>query len=244
MTTLLKVRDLVAGYGSHAVLHGVSYEVAEGEAVAMVGLNGAGKSVSLRCVNGLLMPWQGSVEFADVDVTRSSPEARVQLGMATVPQGRGIFPDLSVEQNLRLGGFRLAGSEYRDREEKAVERFPRLGERRRQTAGTLSGGEQAMLAVARSLISEPRLLVLDEPTAGLAPAIAQQMTEMLAKLNQEGMTILIVEQNVGVALKLATRVLLMQKGLIVRTTSPDDLQDRGALLSQLGAGELYAGDRK
>jgi branched-chain amino acid transport system ATP-binding protein len=235
----LAVRDRVAGYGSQPVLHGVGYDVAAGEAVAMVGLNGAGKSVSLRCVSGLLRPWRGRVELDGHDVTRLSPEARVALGLATVPQGRGIFAGLSVEQNLRLGGWRLRGRRLQDRLEDAFTRFPKLRDRRRQAAGTLSGGEQATLAVARALISEPRLLLLDEPSAGLSPLAAQELLGLLRELSAQGVSILLVEQNVGIALKLVSRVLLMQKGTIARVASPGSLTDRRALLADLGARALY-----
>jgi branched-chain amino acid transport system ATP-binding protein len=235
----LAVRDLVAGYGSQPVLHGVGYDVAAGEAVAMVGLNGAGKSVSLRCVSGLLRPWGGRIELDGHDVTRLSPEARVALGLATVPQGRGIFAGLSVEQNLRLGGWRLRGRRLQDRLEDAFTRFPKLRDRRRQAAGTLSGGEQATLAVARALISEPRLLLLDEPSAGLSPLAAQELLGLLRELSAQGVSILLVEQNVGIALKLVSRVLLMQKGTIARVASPGSLTDRRALLADLGARALY-----
>ncbi|HEV3231768.1 MAG TPA: ABC transporter ATP-binding protein [Candidatus Dormibacteraeota bacterium] len=240
----LAVRGLVAGYGGQAVLHGVSFAVAAGEAVAMVGLNGAGKSVTMRCVAGLLKPWKGTVELGDRDITRLSPEARVGLGLATVPQGRGIFGGLSVEQNLRLGGYSLSGREYAGRAEATYARFPKLHERRRQAAGTLSGGEQATLAVARALIGRPRLLLLDEPTAGLSPVAARELLELLRGLSAEGVTILLVEQNIGIALKLVDRVLLMQKGTIARAASPASLTDRRALLADLGAGALYDDSRR
>ncbi|MHB8509873.1 MAG: ABC transporter ATP-binding protein [Candidatus Dormibacteria bacterium] len=236
---LLEVRDLVAGYGSNTVLHGVNYTVQPGESVAMVGLNGAGKSVSLRCVAGLLKPWTGRVILEGADITRHSPERRARDGMGMVPQGRGIFAGLTVEQNLRLGGYRLRGKEFAARVAEAYSRFPRLGERRRQRAGTMSGGEQAMLSLARALVAGPRLLLLDEPSAGLSPVATGEMTGYIAELNREGVTILLVEQNIGMALRLATRVLLMQKGQIVRDAHPGSLQDRAALLTELGAGALY-----
>jgi branched-chain amino acid transport system ATP-binding protein len=242
MAAALVVRDLTAGYGSNQVLHGVDFEVAEGEAVGMVGLNGAGKSVTLRCVAGMLKPWGGTVRLRDRDITRLSPEKRVHLGMATVPQGRGIFPDLTVDQNLMMGGYHLSRRECRARMNEAMSRFPRLAERRQQRAGTLSGGEQAMLAVGRALIARPGLLLLDEPSAGLAPAVAKELLELFGRLNQEGVTMLLVEQNIGLALRLVNRVVLMQKGVIVRTALPDSLTDRKALLEELGAGDLYSGE--
>lgn len=236
---VLQVRGLVAGYGSNTVLHGIDLEIQPGELVSMVGLNGAGKSVAMRCVAGLLRPWEGTITMNGIDVTRDSPEKRVGRGMGMVPQGRGIFPGLTVEQNMRLGGYRLSTAEFGRRAEELYARYPRLRERRSQRAGTMSGGEQAMLAVARALVGSPSLLLLDEPTAGLAPIVTRELADLVAELHGEGVTILLVEQSIGVALRLATRVLLMQKGVIVRETSPDDLSDREALLDELGAGQLY-----
>ncbi len=239
MSAVLEVRDLVAGYGSNTVLHGVSLELAEGEAVGMVGLNGAGKSVSLRCISGLLRPWKGTVRFRGAEITRESPERRVGRGMGMVPQGRGIFPGLTVEQNLRLGGYRLRGPEFRRRAVEVYSRFPRLQERLTQRAGTLSGGEQAMLAVARALLATPALVLLDEPTAGLSPAAVKEMAGLIGELTADGVTVLLVEQNIGVAMRLTSRLLLMQKGTIVREAHPDSLADREALLQDLGAAGLY-----
>ncbi|HZU73437.1 MAG TPA: ABC transporter ATP-binding protein [Acidimicrobiales bacterium] len=236
--SLLSVSDVVAGYGSHTVLHGVSFEVGPGEAVSMVGLNGAGKSVTLRCISGILPPWSGRIVLEGADITRRSAEQRSAAGIATVPQGRGIFPDLSVEQNLRLGGYRLTNRTYRQRRDELVERFPILAQRAEQKAGSLSGGEQAMLAVARALLSRPRLLVLDEPTAGLSPSATGVLLRFLSALRDQGNTILMVEQNVTFALALAHRVLLMQRGQVVATASPESLTDRQLLLDALGAGEL------
>ncbi|HZT66693.1 MAG TPA: ABC transporter ATP-binding protein [Acidimicrobiales bacterium] len=236
--SLLVVEELVAGYGSHTVLHGVAFEVSEGEAVAMLGLNGAGKSVTLRCVTGILPAWSGRITLDGKDITGASAEARTRLGIATVPQGRGIFPDLSVEQNLRLGGYRLPARTYRERREELLARFPVLAERAEQRAGTLSGGEQAVLAVNRALLSKPRLLILDEPTAGLSPAATATLLSLLTGLRDAGTTLLVVEQNVGFALTIAHRALLMQKGRVIQEASPDKLGDRRALLAALGAGEL------
>jgi len=240
----LEAQGLVAGYGANTVLHGVSFTVNDGELVSMVGLNGAGKSVSLRCVAGLLLPWDGAVLLDGTDITKLSPEARVAAGLKLVPQGRGIFPAFTVEQNLRVGAYRLKTSEFKIRVEPIYERYPRLADRREQRAGTLSGGEQAMLALGRALIDAPSVLLLDEPTAGLSPAATHEMSDLVAALNAEGVTILLVEQSIGVALKLATRVLLMQKGEIIRETSPDSLKDRNALLDELGAGSLYAAEKR
>lgn len=236
---ILSVRGLTAGYGANRVLHGVDLELGQGESLGMVGLNGAGKSVTMRCVAGLLRPWSGSIHLNGVDITLESPERRVSRGLGMVPQGRGIFPGLSVEQNLRMGAYRLNGREFKRRVTEAYERFPRLSERRTQRAGTMSGGEQAMLALARALLGSPSLILLDEPTAGLSPAVTAEMTKLIAELNAEGVSVLLVEQNIGVALRLSTRVLVMQKGTIIRSASPDRLTDRAALLEDLGAAGLY-----
>jgi branched-chain amino acid transport system ATP-binding protein len=240
---LLHADGVVAGYGANTVLHGVSIAVGRGELVSMVGLNGAGKSVALRCLAGLLLPWQGAVAFAGADITRLTPEARVGRGLKMVPQGRGIFPAFTVEQNLRIGAYRLRNRDFAARAEAIYARYPRLADRRAQRAGTLSGGEQAMLALGRALMDTPSMLLLDEPTAGLSPAATHEMAELVSELNGDGVTILLVEQSIGVALKLATRVLLMQKGEIIREASPGSLTDREALLDELGAGALYARER-
>jgi len=239
VSAVLEAARLVAGYGANTVLHGVTLSVDEGELIAMLGLNGAGKSVTLRCLSGLLRPWEGSVTLAGRDITRETPEARVRLGLKMVPQGRGIFPAFTVEQNLRVGGYRIGNREFRARLEPVYDRYPRLGDRRTQRAGTLSGGEQAMLAIGRALIDAPKVMLLDEPTAGLSPAATHEMTDLVRALNADGVTILLVEQSIGVALRLATRVLLMQKGEIIREASPASLRDRSALLDELGAGDLY-----
>jgi branched-chain amino acid transport system ATP-binding protein len=244
LSPVLEAKNIVAGYGANTVLHGVSLAVEQGELVSMVGLNGAGKSVALRCLSGILAPWEGTVTLNGTDITRESPEARVRLGLKMVPQGRGIFPEFTVEQNLRVGAYRIASRDFKARAEPIYERYPRLADRKQQRAGTLSGGEQAMLALGRALIDAPSVLLLDEPTAGHSPAATHEMAEFVTGLNADGITILLVEQSIGVALKLAKRVLLMQKGEIIRETSPSKLQDRAALLDELGAGDLYKAEKQ
>ncbi|MHB1924304.1 MAG: ABC transporter ATP-binding protein [Acidimicrobiales bacterium] len=236
--SLLKAEGVVAGYGSHTVLHGVDLSIAEGEVVALLGLNGAGKSVTLRTLTGILPVRAGTVHFRGTDVTHLGVEERTRLGMVAVPQGRGIFSDLNIEQNLRVGGYLLGNSEYRTARAAVVERFEMLGARGAERAGNLSGGQQAILAVARALLARPRLLILDEPTAGLAPSAIATLLAVLKDLQAEGMTMLLVEQNVGFAMALAQRLLLMQKGVVVEESAPGRAADRRSLLEALGAGEL------
>lgn len=243
MNPLLEVRDLRAGFGSHAVLHGVSFDVQPGQIAAILGLNGAGKSVTMKVVGGVLPTWAGAVALDGRDVTGLDVEARVAAGMAHVPQGRQVFPELTVEENLRLGGYTLR---RRDRARYGVvldglyDRFPRLRDRRHQLAGTMSGGEQAMLAVARALVSEPKLLLIDEPSAGLAPAIVEELFALLREVNDRGVTILLVEQNVAFALDVADHVHVMQRGRIAYDGAADQL-DHDQLIGHLGIGRLLAG---
>ena len=218
MSDLLRVEGVRAGFGSNAVLHGVSFAVHEGEVAAILGLNGAGKSVTLKVVGGVVPAWQGRITFAGDDITRLGAEQRVERGMAHVPQGRQVFPELTVEQNLRLGAYTLRRrnkARYGEIVDGLFERFPILGERRHQAAGTLSGGEQAMLAVSRALACEPKLVLVDEASAGLAPVMVKQLFEMLRAVNQSGVTLLVVEQNVTFTLEIADRAHIMQRGQIV-----------------------------
>lgn len=239
---LLQVQGLRAGFGAHAVLHGVELEVRRGEIAAILGLNGAGKSVTIKVIGGIVPAWDGQVVLNGEDVTGRTVEQRVHAGMAHVPQGRQLFPELSVEENLRLGGYTIRRRDkprYTEVLESLYDRFPRLHERRGQLAGTLSGGEQAMLAVARALVSEPELLLIDEPSAGLAPSIVEDVFELLQRVNDDGVTILLVEQNVPFALDVADRAHIMQKGRIVHAAPVDEL-DRAELVSYLGIGRLLA----
>ncbi|MGH2813192.1 MAG: ABC transporter ATP-binding protein, partial [Actinomycetota bacterium] len=210
---LLEVSDLVAGFGSNTVLHEVSFRVYEGEIAAVLGLNGAGKSVTLKVVGGLIPARSGRVTLEGREITSISAEERVASGMAHVPQGRQVFPELTVEQNLRLGAYALRRREkgrYPAMLTSMYDRFPILADRRNQPAGSLSGGEQAMLAVARALIGEPRLLIVDEASAGLAPVMVEEVFEELKRVNESGVTILLVEQNVSFSLRIADRVHIMQ----------------------------------
>ncbi|MGH3442413.1 MAG: ABC transporter ATP-binding protein [Nitriliruptorales bacterium] len=239
---LLRIEGLRTGFGGNLVLHGVDLEVQRGEVAALLGLNGAGKSVTMKAIGGIVPAWSGSVAFDGEDVTQRPVEARVERGMAHVPQGRQIFPELTVAENLRLGGYTVR---RRDRETYEgtlaglYNRFPLLAWRRDQPAGTLSGGEQAMLAVARALVSQPKLLLIDEPSAGLAPRVVEEVFDLLRGLKRSGFTVLLVEQNVPFALELADRVHVMQRGRIVHE-SPIEALDREALVAHLGIGRLLS----
>jgi branched-chain amino acid transport system ATP-binding protein len=234
---VLRLEDVHVAYGSCETLHGVSLEVREGEIVTLVGSNGAGKTTTLKTVSGLLTPRSGRVVFRGADVTGAPPHRLVRGGLAHVPEGRRIFAALTVRENLETGGFTV-----RDRRalaaalERAFALFPRLRERSAQPAGTLSGGEQQMLAIARALVSAPRLLLLDEPSLGLAPLLVQEIFREIARINREdGVTILLVEQNAHLALRLASRGYVLETGRIV-------LEDRcEALLADPQVREAYLG---
>jgi len=238
---LLEVRDLYTGFGSHPVLHGVEFDVDHGEFVAILGLNGAGKSVTLNCVSGLVKIWRGSVFLDGDDISHLQPEDRVRAGLAHVPQGSRVFPNLTVEQNLRLGGATVADKDrYAANLDRVLEVFPRLRERMDQGAGTMSGGERAMLAAGRALMSDPKLLIVDEPSQGLAPTAVADLAEVLRQVNDAGTAVLLVEQNVTFAIRLAERLYLLQKGAVALHTAVEDLEDPSELLDALGMGTLLA----
>jgi branched-chain amino acid transport system ATP-binding protein len=222
--SMLKLEGLNAGYGPVAVLHGIDMEVGEGELVVVLGANGAGKTTTMRAISGLI-PRQGLVEFRGENITKASPDAIVRAGIAQVPQGRGTFPELSVEDNLLTGAYvRPRGSGVREDMQKWFGVFPRLADRRAQKAGSLSGGEQQMLAIARALMSRPKLLLCDEPSLGLAPLITQELFGVLEHLNRDdGLSVLLVEQNANLAMHIASRVYLIETGRIVATGSAEEL---------------------
>jgi branched-chain amino acid transport system ATP-binding protein len=213
---VLAVRDLVVHYGPIPALSGISLEVENGQVVALIGANGAGKSTTLRAVSGMVRPSSGSVVLGGEDVTGLASHALVSRGMAHAPEGRGIFLNLTVRENLDLGAYlrRDRAGVDRDRE-RAYALFPILGERRAQISGTLSGGEQQMLAVARAMMSRPRLLLLDEPSLGLAPQIVERIFAVLREINQAGVSLLLVEQNAHKALQIAHRAYVLETGAIV-----------------------------
>jgi len=213
---LLRAKGLRAFYGPVEALHGVDFEVEEGGVTALLGANGAGKTTTLRAISALI-PWQGEMTFAGAPLTKRSTEDVARLGVAHVPDGRGTFTDLTVEENLRLGAYtrrdrRAALADF----DRIFAYFPRLAERRRQQAGTLSGGEQQMLAISRALLMRPRLLLLDEPSFGLAPLIVAEIFRILGDINRsEGVAMLLVEQNANLALELASRAYLIETGSVV-----------------------------
>ena len=242
LVPLLEVDGLVTGFGAHAVLHGVSFDVAPGEIAGIFGLNGAGKSVTIKVIAGLVPAWSGGVRLGGREIVAESAERRVARGIGNVPQGRQVFAELTVEQNLRLGAYQLR-RHHRDRYDAVLrriyERFPVLAARRQQTAGTMSGGEQASLAVARALMSEPALLLIDEPSAGLAPKVVQELFQTLESLNRDGLTILLVEQNVTFGLQLVHTAHLMRAGRVVYSGASASL-DRERVAAELGIGRLLA----
>ncbi|HWC36224.1 MAG TPA: ABC transporter ATP-binding protein [Mycobacteriales bacterium] len=246
MSAAVEARGVVAGFGSQTVLHGVDLSVPAGSVTGVFGLNGAGKSVLLKTIAGVVPLRSGTVTLGDVDVSKWSPERRVGAGMAHVPQGRQVFRSLSVEANLRVGGFTLSRSARRsmsERLEQAYATFPLLADRRRQPAGTLSGGQQAALAVARALISSPSLVLIDEPSAGLAPSIVDELLETLVEVRRTGVTMLLVEQNIRFGLRLADRAVLLQRGRVVYEGASGEL-DESELASRLGVGRLLGKDLK
>jgi branched-chain amino acid transport system ATP-binding protein len=222
---MLRLDGLGARYGAVAVLHGISIEVRQGELVALLGANGAGKTTTLRAIVGLLRPQHGTIAFKGARIDGLPPETIVRRGIAMVPENREIFSALTVEQNLRLGAFiRKDRKEYAADLAEMLTLFPILAERRDQAAGTLSGGEQQQLAIARALMSHPELLILDEPSLGLAPKLVDQVFRLIEKLHAGGMTILLVEQNVAQTLKVADRAYLIRMGRVDASGTPAELR--------------------
>ena len=222
------VGKLAAGYGAEPVLKGVDLEVREREMVAVLGANGAGKSTLMRALSGLLRPVQGGIAFGGADITRLPAHGVMPRGLVLVPEGRQVFPELSVLHNLELGAFRRTDDPAADIEA-MLERFPRLRERLHQRAGLLSGGEQQMLAIARGLMARPKLLLLDEPSLGLAPAVINELFGVLDRLRRESATILLVDQMSGLALSLADRAYVLEGGRIVASGPADEIARDGAL---------------
>lgn len=233
---MLTVKDLQASYGAINALHGVSLEVNEGELVALLGTNGAGKSTTLKSICGVLRPVKGTIEFLGENIANKKPEAILKKGISLVPEGREIFTSLTVAENLRIGAFTsYERVRYQQDLKEVFQLFPILEERRNQPGGLLSGGEQQQLAIARALMSHPKLLMLDEPSLGLSPTMVDSIFELIGVLRERGTTILLVEQNAERALKIADRVYVLKTGQFEFSGTPE------ALEKELDIAEVYFG---
>ena len=222
---MLSVKDLNVYYGPIHAVKGVSFHVDEGEIVTLIGANGAGKSTILKTVSGLMKPKGGEVDFLDKKISGVAPHKIVKMGIAHVPEGRRIFTRMTVEENLEMGAFTAPNSSVEEGKELVFRQFPRLKERRKQTAGTLSGGEQQMLAMGRALMSKPTLMMLDEPSMGLAPILVEQVFEIIKRLHEAGTTILLVEQNAQMALSIADRAYVLETGKISLSGTGKELSE-------------------
>ncbi len=233
---MLELRDIHTYYGNIRAVRGISITVNKGEMVCLIGANGAGKSTTLMTTSGIHTPAEGSIYFEEQDITNTSAEERVGLGISQVPEGRLIFPDMTVLENLELGAYSRADKQgIREDLSKIFQFFPVLEERQKQRGGSLSGGEQQMLAIGRALMSHPRLLLLDEPSLGLAPLIVKQIFEIIEQINADGTTILLVEQNAQIALQVTDRGYVMETGEItIEGTSADLLADERVRQAYLG----------
>jgi len=221
--TMLKVENINVYYGNIHAVKDVSFEVEQGEIVTLIGANGAGKSTILKTVSGLLRSTSGRINFLGRDIGAVEAYKLTQWGLSHVPEGRRIFQQLTVEENLEMGGYMRSKSEIRKAIEDVYEKFPRIMERKRQIAGTLSGGEQQMLAIGRSLMSRPKLVMMDEPSMGLAPVLVQQIFDIIQELNKAGVTILLVEQNALMALSIAHRGYVLETGKVVLSSNASEL---------------------
>ena len=232
---MLKVQDINVYYGAIHAIKDITFEVNDGEIVTLIGANGAGKSTTLQTISGLLHSKTGSIEFLGKNIMGVPPHKVVAHGLAHVPEGRRVFLQMSVEENLEMGAYTRPNSEIADSIADIYQRFPRLKERRRQVAGTLSGGEQQMLAMGRAMMSKPKLLMLDEPSMGLAPILVEQIFDIIRELNAAGTTILLVEQNAQMALSIAHRGYVLETGKIVATgTGHELLEDESVKRAYLG----------
>ncbi|BAL09216.1 MULTISPECIES: ABC transporter ATP-binding protein [Bradyrhizobium] len=222
---ILDVSELWAGYGATPILQGVTMSVSRGEIVGVIGRNGVGKSTLMRCLIGLLQTWRGTISFLEQDVTKLEADARARAGFGYIPQGRDVFPQMTVEENLQVGEL-IGGPGGRKLPELVYEYFPRLKERRRQAAGTMSGGEQQQLAIGRALIGNPSLMILDEPSEGIQPSIVQHICEALRSFRNElGTTIIFVEQNLDTILAIAERCYIMEKGRIAQSLAGGEVNE-------------------
>jgi branched-chain amino acid transport system ATP-binding protein len=226
---LLKVSGLYAGYGEVEILRGIDLEVGPGDIVAVLGSNGVGKSTLNLALSGIVRARQGSIEFDGRAIDRERPAAIVASGLVHVPEGRRIFPNLSVSDNLDIGSYRRAAARRADNRERVFTIFPRLRERAGQRAGTLSGGEQQMLAIGRGLMAEPKLIILDEPSLGLSPLLVEEMFAMILRLNKEGLAVLLVEQNVVQSLDIVHRAYILEHGSFVMSGTAAELRSNADL---------------
>ena len=228
-TALLSVRGLHAGYGEVEILRGIDLVVGAGDIVAVLGSNGAGKSTLNMTISGLVAARQGSIEFDGRSIQNANPAEIVAAGLVHVPEGRRIFPNLSVAENLDLGSYRRASAQRDTNRKRVFSMFPRLRERAAQRAGTLSGGEQQMLAIGRGLMAEPKLLILDEPSLGLSPLLVEEMFAMILRLNRDGLAVLLVEQNVVQSLDIVRRAYVLENGSFVMSGSAADIRSNADL---------------
>ena len=233
--SLIKVENLAAGYGLVEVLRNISLEINQGEVVAVLGSNGVGKTTLNNCLSGLIKPNHGKIFFQDEVISNKSPEEMVDMGLIHVPEGRKLFPNLTVKDNLELGSYRRGKSNRSSNLENVLNIFPKLSERISQTAGTLSGGAQQMVAIGRGLMGDPRLLLLDEPSLGLSPLLVEQMFDLIKKISDNGLTVLLVEQNVTQSLSIADRAYVIEEGAIaISGLSKDLLKNAELKRSYLG----------
>ncbi|MCW3017588.1 MAG: transporter related [Solirubrobacterales bacterium] len=222
---LLEVEGIETYYGNIKALKGVSLTVERGEVVTLIGSNGAGKSTTLRSISGLNPPRKGSIRFDDKDITTTAPQDIVRVGISQSPEGRKCFPRMTVRENLDMGAYLRNDAEISSDMDNVFELFPRLKEREKQKAGTMSGGEQQMLAIGRALMAKPTLLLLDEPSMGIAPILVERIYETIAEINRQGMTILLVEQNANFALEVSSRGYVLQTGTVALTDTSDNLRN-------------------
>ena len=222
---ILAVKGLHAGYGTTEILRGVDLTVRQGEIVAVLGANGAGKSTLNQVISGLVRSWSGAIRFADTAIERERPAAIVAHGLIHVPEGRRIFPNMTVRENLDLGAYRRGRARREPNRSKVFSIFPRLAERQSQHAGTLSGGEQQMLAIGRGLMAEPKLLILDEPSLGLSPLLVEELFALIKRINADGTALLLVEQNVVQSLEVAERAYILDNGMFVLEGKAADLKN-------------------
>lgn len=235
MDTLLSVKDLHVSYGAIKAVRGISFDIHEGEIVTLIGANGAGKSTTLNTIAGLIKPDSGSIEFEGASIAGMKSHRIVKHGLALCPEGRRVFTRMSVAENLEMGGYTTSDAENRETIQTIYESFPRLKERINQSAGTMSGGEQQMLAMGRALMSKPKLLMLDEPSMGLAPILVDEIFNIIKKLNEQGTTILLVEQNANVALSIADRAYVLETGTVKKSgTGAELLTDDDVRKAYLG----------